>query len=59
MGIIYVRAEYPLAVHRLERAIEQAKEYGLLGDDILGRGFNSISRWWKARARLFAEKRLR
>jgi len=40
MGIIYVRAEYPLAVHRLERAIEQAKEYGFLGDDILGRGFN-------------------
>ena len=39
-GIVYVRAEYPLAVHRLERAIEQAKEYGLLGDDILGRGFN-------------------
>ena len=40
MGIIYVRAEYPLAVHRLERAIEQAREYGLLGEDILGRGFN-------------------
>ncbi len=40
MGIIYVRAEYPLAVHRLERAIEQGKEYGLLGEDILGRGFN-------------------
>jgi NADH-quinone oxidoreductase subunit F len=40
MGIIYVRAEYPLAVHRLERAIEQAKEYGFLGDDILARGFN-------------------
>ena len=40
MGIVYVRAEYPLAVHRLERAIEQAKEYGFLGDDILGRGFN-------------------
>ena len=38
-GIIYVRAEYPLAVHRLNRAIEQAQEYGLLGDDILGRGF--------------------
>ncbi len=38
-GIIYVRAEYPLAVHRLTRAIEQAREYGLLGDDILGRGF--------------------
>lgn len=39
-GIIYVRAEYPLAVHRLSRAIEQAKEYGMLGDNILGRGFN-------------------
>ena len=35
-----MRAEYPLAVHRLERAIEQAQEYGLLGEDILGRGFN-------------------
>ncbi len=40
LGIIYVRAEYPLAVHRLERAIEQAKAYGVLGEDILGRGFN-------------------
>jgi len=40
MGIIYVRWEYPLAVHRLERAIEQATGYGLLGEDILGRGFN-------------------
>jgi NADH-quinone oxidoreductase subunit F len=40
LGIIYVRAEYPLAVHRLERAIEQAKAYGFLGEDILGRGFN-------------------
>ncbi len=39
-GIIYVRAEYPLAVHRLTRAIEQAKEYGLLGENILGRGFH-------------------
>ena len=38
-GIVYVRAEYPLAVHRLERAIEQAREYGLLGENILGRGF--------------------
>jgi len=38
-GIIYVRAEYPLAVHRLNRALEQAREYGLQGDDILGRGF--------------------
>ncbi|MFP5275731.1 MAG: NADH-ubiquinone oxidoreductase-F iron-sulfur binding region domain-containing protein [Acidobacteriota bacterium] len=39
-GIIYVRAEYPLAVSRLKRAIEQAREYGLLGANILGRGFN-------------------
>ena len=38
-GIIYVRAEYPLAVHRLNRALEQAREYGMLGDNILGRGF--------------------
>lgn len=39
-GYIYVRAEYPLAVHRLQLAIDQAKEYGLLGDNILGTGFN-------------------
>lgn len=38
-GYIYVRAEYPMAVSRLRRAIEQAKEYGLLGRDILGSGF--------------------
>ncbi len=39
-GIVYVRAEYPLAVRRLNRAIEQAREYGLLGANILDRGFN-------------------
>jgi NADH-quinone oxidoreductase subunit F len=39
-GIVYVRAEYPLAVRRLTRAIEQAREYGLLGANILDRGFN-------------------
>lgn len=39
-GIVYVRAEYPLAVHRLSRAIEQAREYGLLGKNILDRGFD-------------------
>ena len=39
-GIIYCRAEYPLAVGRLKRALEQAREYGLLGANILGRGFN-------------------
>ncbi|MBN1554860.1 MAG: FAD-dependent oxidoreductase [Phycisphaerae bacterium] len=37
---IYIRAEYPLAIRRLETAIEQAKSYGLLGDNILGSGFN-------------------
>jgi NADH-quinone oxidoreductase subunit F len=39
-GIVYVRAEYPLAVQRLNKAIEQAREYGLLGANILNRGFN-------------------
>lgn len=39
-GIIYIRAEYPLAVKRLEIAIEQAKEQGLLGKNILGSKFN-------------------
>jgi NADH-quinone oxidoreductase subunit F len=38
-GIVYIRAEYPLAVHRLSRAIEQAREHGILGENILGRGF--------------------
>ncbi|MEG0661730.1 MAG: NADH-quinone oxidoreductase subunit NuoF, partial [Anaerovoracaceae bacterium] len=37
---IYVRAEYPLAVHRLKIAIEQAKEKGFLGENILGTGFD-------------------
>ena len=39
-GYIYVRAEYPLAVSRLKAAIAKAQELGLLGDDILGSGFN-------------------
>ena len=39
-GYIYVRAEYPLAVERLRNAIKQAEELGLLGDNILGTGFN-------------------
>ena len=38
-GYIYVRAEYPIAVKRLQIAIDQAHEYGLLGDNILGTGF--------------------
>ncbi len=39
-GYIYVRAEYPMAVERLQRAIDQAKEVGILGENILGSGFN-------------------
>ena len=39
-GYIYVRAEYPIAIHRLQVAIKQAHEYGLLGNDIFGTGFN-------------------
>ncbi|MDR0294317.1 MAG: 4Fe-4S binding protein [Oscillospiraceae bacterium] len=38
-GYIYVRAEYPIAVERLNIAIRQAKEYGFLGDNIFGTGF--------------------
>ncbi|MCL2619966.1 MAG: NADH-quinone oxidoreductase subunit NuoF [Defluviitaleaceae bacterium] len=39
-GIVYVRAEYPLAITRLEIALEQAREKGMLGKNILGKGFD-------------------
>ena len=39
-GLVYIRAEYPLAVSRLQLAIDQAREIGLLGKNILGTGFN-------------------
>ena len=39
-GIIYIRAEYPLAIDHLKTAIAQSREYGLLGKDILGSGFD-------------------
>ena len=39
-GYVYIRAEYPIAVKRLEIAIKQAREYGLLGKDIFGSGFD-------------------
>ncbi len=39
-GYIYIRAEYPIAVKRLQKAIDQAHEYGLLGKDIFGTGFD-------------------
>jgi NADH:ubiquinone oxidoreductase subunit F (NADH-binding)/(2Fe-2S) ferredoxin/NAD-dependent dihydropyrimidine dehydrogenase PreA subunit len=38
-GFIYLRAEYPIAVQRFVKAIDQAREYGLLGDNVLGTGF--------------------
>ncbi len=38
-GIIYIRAEYPLAIERLKTAMKQMREYGLLGENILGSGF--------------------
>lgn len=38
-GYVYIRAEYPLAIDRLKIALQQAREYGLLGKDILGTGF--------------------
>ncbi|MBK6346344.1 MAG: NADH-quinone oxidoreductase subunit NuoF [Bacteroidales bacterium] len=39
IGLVYIRAEYPLAIDRLKTAIAQAREYGLLGNGILGTGF--------------------
>ncbi|MGZ5439768.1 MAG: NAD(P)H-dependent oxidoreductase subunit E, partial [Candidatus Aminicenantales bacterium] len=39
-GFVYIRHEYPLALKRVEIAIAQARDYGLLGEDILGTGFN-------------------
>ena len=39
-GYVYVRAEYPIAVHRLQTAIDQAREMGLLGKNIFGTDFN-------------------
>lgn len=39
-GLVYIRAEYPLAIERLKIALNQAREYGLLGTDVLGSGFD-------------------
>jgi NADH:ubiquinone oxidoreductase subunit F (NADH-binding) len=39
-GYVYCRAEYPLAIERLEKALEQMTDYGLIGENILGSGFN-------------------
>jgi len=39
-GYVYARMEYPLAIERLKRAVEQAREYGMLGENIFGTGFS-------------------
>jgi len=39
-GFFYIRAEYPLAIERVQKAIDQARDYGLIGEDILGSDFN-------------------
>ncbi len=39
-GLVYIRAEYPLAIERLKTAIKQTEDFGLLGNDILGTGFS-------------------
>lgn len=39
-GYVYIRTEYPIALKRLNTALKQARDYGLLGEDILGTGFN-------------------
>ncbi len=58
-GFVYVRAEYPCAVERLGIAITQAREYGLLGRNILGACSISISKSAWGRAPLSAVKRPR
>lgn len=51
-GIVYIRAEYPLAIKRLEIALEQAREFGFLGDNIFGTDF-SFDIWIKLGAGAF------
>jgi NADP-reducing hydrogenase subunit HndC len=58
-GLIYIRAEYPLAIHRLKIAIDQAREYGLLAKDILKRISTLMWKCDTAPAHLFAAKKPR
>src|SRR3990172_2472075 len=46
-GFIYVRDEYPLAIERMERAVEQARERGLLGENVLGSGLSFDVEAWR------------
>ena len=57
-GIIYVRAEYPLAIHRLEIAMSQAREKGYLGKNIFGSGFDFDLRIKAGAGALFVVKKL-
>ena len=56
-GFIYIRAEYPLAIERLEKALKSAREYGLLGNNILGSSFSfDIELRWGAGAFVCGEE---
>jgi NADH:ubiquinone oxidoreductase subunit F (NADH-binding) len=58
MDLIYIRAEYPLAIERLKIAINQARENGLLGNNIFGTGFNFDIKLAMEQVLLYAVKRL-
>ncbi|MBM4084263.1 MAG: NADH-quinone oxidoreductase subunit F, partial [Planctomycetes bacterium] len=51
-GYVYVRTEYPMAVELITRAVEQAQDYGLLGDNILGTGFAFSLKMFKFKVRV-------
>ena len=56
-GFIYIRAEYPLAIERLEKALKSAREYGMLGNNILGSNFSfDIELRWGAGAFVCGEE---
>jgi len=55
-GVMYVRAEYPLAVERFKKAVAAAKEYGLLGNNILGSSFNFDISYVEGAGALYAER---
>ena len=57
-GYIYVRAEYPLAIKRLRKAIHDAEAMGILGDNILDSGFSFRIRIAAGRVPLYAGRRL-
>jgi NADH:ubiquinone oxidoreductase subunit F (NADH-binding) len=56
-GLVYIRAEYPLAIKRLQIAIEQARECGLLGENILGSKFSFDMELRTVQALLSAERK--